>query len=770
MSGIDNRYVNHDYKGAREQRGHLFTGSMFWLIAILSSFLSLISITCYGAIENLDEMARRNARLPSTTFGHQHLEDPNNSYIWQPATLCYTDVATGHEVWRLTDADIADSFPDISWPQWSADGKWIAFTSNRTTGANPSGHILSSGLRMVQKADGSLLRPVLNGPSTSAAHAEYLHWSPVVPDVYYAFGRNYAYEGLNAYDLYKMTLTDTGGSKKLLLRFPSTKGELALKKSISSDGTTVIATDWWGESWWFPAVVYPDAEARLLDPDGHSSNRPFDDHWGSTGTRWLDNNRYHDQFLTGVGDDIWFIIMPSHTSGTWWRTRPTGSHSDGGSTHVQDRTAPYNWGNELEPANTVLTHVNSAPDPWCDDGDAATHCSSYWSHFTPDRWGRFGIYSNVSVSNIGPGLYDMKAKKHGVESFGNGLGAQHHDWHAWSDWSTSSTGPSDYSTQEITIQNWRNQGSLEVINSAHIELTDNYNALPRPTQSPDGTKVVWHSTFLSSSASTPDIFYTVAYYPYPPQITGANALNGTVTLTVDWGLTSLSPRGYTIRKWPNEATDLPPPPREVIKFRLWRSADGVNWVALNLVDHDIFARYDFSTGTFNGSSQWQLTDRPGQGNWHYAVTSLEHSGLESRVLSNVWYVELDADGAIISQGESRVYPADPGGISTITTKRPPAPTLTSAARDATVASHYNLTWSEPPDHYDIIRYYNIYYSNTGTPDPVQQNRIASVPKGTNEFVDWNAHPSLTGYYRITSVDKQGNEGTLPPPEPPAHAF
>ncbi len=734
------------------------TRQKFLGIAYLLLFI-VGAVPCFGATENLDEVIARQARQGTAAWGPQYLEDNDNNYIWQPETLCYQDATTGREVWRLTPStSIYNTLPDISWPQWSADGKRFSFHSKRTTNAFSSNY-LNYGLWMVMKADGSHLRTLRNAPARTVTHADYMTWSPVLPDVYYEFGRNYAYEGLSSSDLYKVTVGDTTETRSLLLHFPSTMGELGLKKAISADGKKIVATNWSNESWWYPATVYPEAGARLDDPDGHSSNRPFDNYWGKTASRPTSgSNFYHDQFLTGAGDDVWFFIMPEVTDGTWWRTRISGSAADGGSAHTADRTAPYNWGGELEPVNCKTQDLTGL-DPWCDDGDDATQCSGYWSHFTPDRWGRLMLFSSVQAIPLGTGIYDLAARRFQVETYGGG--ALHHDWHAFSDWSISSSG-----TTSLRTQNYRDPGSQIILNYTHAEYTGTYQSHVRPSQSPDGTKAVWHSTFLNSGATHPDIFYSVAYYPYPPEMTACTAAGGTVRARVDWRLDQASPRGYTLRGWPDEQSDNPPPPREIAQFRLWRSSDGNSWTPVAGAEHDIFERYDFAEGTFRSgqNTYWELSDSPGEGTWYYGVTSIEHSGLESRSLSNVFRITVT--GGSGSGTQSRGYPQSPGADGNFYTAAPPMPvglTWTHRKSPASAAGQYTLEWTKPAG--ELVRYFNIYAEDGATPQITQTNRIASVPAGAFStaacsWVDCFGNTGGTTRYVVTSVDSQGNESGL----------
>ena len=137
----------------------------------------------------------------------------------------------------------------------------------------------------------------------------------------------------------------------------------------------------------------------------------------------------------------------------------------------------------------------------------------------------------------------------------------------------------------------------------------------------------------------------------------------------------------------------------------------------------------------------------GDGTRYYAITSEEHSGLESRELSEVIRVSVmggQAIGRIVAKAGQKGFWKTP----------PTAPEDLKVVKDET-PGHYQLTWGDPND--PKIRYYNIYYSIAGEPSAEQKNRIASVPVGTTKYLDWLADPAKPGFYCITSVDRQGNE-------------
>ncbi len=204
----------------------------------------------------------------------------------------------------------------------------------------------------------------------------------------------------------------------------------------------------------------------------------------------------------------------------------------------------------------------------------------------------------------------------------------------------------------------------------------------------------------------PYISYAVAYYPYPPTITGASKVGANVRIS--WN----SPK-YTTRGWPNEGTDPPPEPKEIKYYHVWASFDNSTWSELT------------TTGVPFGTNYYHVT-QSNNTTRYYAVTSEEHSRLESRTLSNTWRVTLDEYGNVAISEEASPYPNNPGGVTPFWTIAPPVPSNFSIAKQST-PGHYRLSWTEPT--YSKIRYYNIYYSTEGTPPVDQRYRIASVPVG-----------------------------------------
>jgi len=830
---------------------------IFCRICSILVLLLLLPVVGSGAdcaqasVENLDEMIARKARHASAAWDAKYLEaNELGRFIWQPETLCYYDVTTGREVWRLTSTNSKENYiRNIGQAQWSADGKRLAFISSRATNAFNC-YSSSYGWEYIKpwfivRTDGLFLRPTQDGPSlTENNHHYYFYWNPQVPDVYYMFGRRY---GMDWKDLYKATVSDTEIEYRKILSFPSEMpGSDVCLAGISPDGRYVFGSPW-GLVWFCPAHVAEDSDLDiygsniakadfprfLIENGGYwgGEGRNLDTYWGETETIW---NGFHAVgWFTGVGDKLWYHFQVP-TGAAKWRMKMTGSGTDGGPSHVQDRVPPYSWGGELEPVNTFHYSLNDT-DPWCNPGDGVdppdgTDCPAYFSHPARDRWGRFVVYSRSTLlagDPIGSSIWDIENHVQIVKTYG-GL-AQHHCWMAWSDWSVSSRGYDrdlGYLNDRIYAQNYHDFETQVTLCYTHTRYNDDgvvggdYEALVRPTQSPDGTKVAWHSTFLNNAHTTsnwranhnyevgdlvratdidgyyyevteteadgtsgtevplwgptvvdnevtwtrkgandekPDLFWVVAYYPYPPEITGALKIESRVRIAFDFRQNTDHPRTYTARGWPDEEKDPPPLPKETEGFRLWVSSDGSEWTPSPAKSR---------LGTDRSRTDWYCDVSQEAGTTrYYGVTSVEHSGLESHTLSNVWKVTLDENGNITEQVQDVPYPVHPGGVSRFYTQKPFGPiNVTYGHKKAAPVDkdgQYTIEWDEPADT-TMIRYYNIYAEDGTVPAMEQSNRIASIARGWCQdekcrWVDVFGNPDGTTRYRVTSVDFQGNE-------------
>ena len=712
------------------------------------------------ALEDLDELEARTSRKSVNTFYNGEGSAP--TYYWQPQTMVYTDTSTGHEVmlWSQTaNVDVFRSVIEYGMQPWSADGKRIAFTMDIATAA----YTASTYPWYVARSDGTYFRPAVDTVHRDDTRRAYFDWSPIIPDVAYAIGSNT--DGVSGKDenaIYREVYTDSGETPTLIVDLipadTTTLRHGSMKHAISGDGLIYAAATWAENEPFYFAQIEPSGSRALI----LSYNQPgLDSYWGDTPASPVD---YHDECFTGnASQGYWQYLLPGG-SGTWHRMRPWGSDS-GTPNHVSDNVSPYDWwdadtdapGEMPIDANKEIQVVDSKVPT---KPDFVGH---YWSHVVCDQWGTHVAYSD-SNGSVQPGIWDVE-NSNLTGLFVGGGGVQYSAWTGFTDYaaSTCASGATDICS---VLYNSVTDGDHTVVSNLHSATV---NVFTKPGQSPDGTKISSRSDWLNTGSGTADLFISVAYYPYPPEVRTATASGGTVTVAVDWNTVGTT-RGYATRGWPHQVDDDPPPPREVATFRLWRSPNGTDtWTAVDTTAYDIFDKYDFSDGTWDSGTEstnrWSITDAVVDGTYYYAVTSLEHSGLESHSLSNIFSIVVSSGSGTGS--EDTGYPASPGADSNFYTTASSGPSevvYTHQEAPATDAGQYTLTWNEPADT-SLIRHYNIYAEDGSEPSVDQTNRIASIAKGhctggVCSWVDWLGNTGGTTQYVITSIDYFDNEGTV----------
>jgi len=714
------------------------------LSVVLCLFLVADAATAQqkGPIQDLDEMCRRKERLETATWPCAKLEDAYDRTEWQPETLCFTDTKTGREVWRMTATPNVRNYyhNDIAVSPWSADGKRMGFQSWRAKRGREVRN-----LWMVVDTTGRNLRPTVNTPG-------YMHWSPLLPDVYYTFG-GARFLGVTSQNniLYKVTVTDdTAKAMTPLITYPQVPGGgYGNRKFISSDGKMFVAMfsvrnrNWRRdggaeyEMFFTPSIVFPEDQARALLKKGYTVNREFGDYIKTPYTK----GRYHDAYL--LGDGSYYYVIDKQLG--YWRIKTLGSAPDGGAKFTGDDGK----GNFGEMIPEFVRKKGKRDDPW---GKNAI----FVGHPGFDRWGEMVSIANYDGKDkffkgtgenwkMGATVYDFtKHRPLPGDFWVQSDGCTHCDWHAYADYAVVSIEKSKYSFGPARVECFPYD---EVGKNWVVCYTNNfcnggksyYNYI-RPAQSPDGTKVAFHSDMLNSKAS-PDCYWVVCYDPKPPEdLKAAAAPGGGVRLT--WKMPS-----YTKRGWPKKA-DPPPPAREIKTFHIWRAptANGP-WQEVGKVNVEYKVNVKRA---IMEATNLAFVDKPGQGTFYYAMTSEEHSGIESRALSEIMKVTLENWGAKLVTATAVAKTGQEGFWK----KAPLAPTAFKAVKTET-PGHYQLSWNEPAD--DKVRYYNVYYATQAAPAAKQPNRIASLPVGTATYLDWLAEAERDGYYAITSVDRQGNE-------------
>lgn len=704
------------------------------------------------AYENLDEMINRKSRLPFAKWGVEFFEDPSHHYTWQPETLMYTDTTTGKEVWIVTRQPKGQDVysKEHGTHAWSADGSRIGFFdfSTRTT-QNPNITSDRGVMRWLVNSNGSGLRAA-EGYGKYSLPLGGFGWANTEV-AYYAFG-SHALLDAPLDTLTKMTLDANNLATGTILLDTSSTNDYQkgiVKEGISTTDSSILYRDYTShtkgtacESGQPSSGVYKTELDDTIQIDSYFlASRNITggyDHDPSTA-----ENRFHD--IWGLGKNHERILGDySGNSSIFIAMNSTGSCSDGGPqfTESNQRISEVKVVSNGGRAGESTPNIFGLP---------------YFGHPTIDRWGRY-LLLGTYTDNPKPGTrlidtLDWKMLPDYVLAFGKYDG-QHHTWGAWSDY-LAAVDPTDLFIYQNKYT--RNYTAAEPLVDTHHPgiMQDNYNGYPRPSQSPDGTKIAFASFWLNNSNDNfPYIAYAVANYPHPPEIISISQSNGSYTVRFDWRLSSSSPRGYTSRGWPDEDIDGPPPPREIQSFRLWRSSDLTSWNPVSSIPSEIFERYDFATGQWKGEVFWEIIDTPPNHDttYYYAITSMEHSGLESRTLSNIF----NSSGVEVGP-----YPTDPAGITTFWSTPPEPPDQESIhVTYQKTPGHINLSWTEPQNSHNLIRYYNIYYSPTHPPSPSPEYRIASVPVGTTSWLDWLALPDSQAYYRITSVDTQGNESIV----------
>lgn len=691
--------------------------------------------------ENLDEMLRRKQRAVTAAWPGQLLEDASNRYIWQPETLTYTDIQTGHEVWILTFGPGGEEIcsKECSTNDWSVDGSRIGFFSMWRPTANPAVGLWH--WRWVVNSDGSKMR-ACEGYGRVERPFEGFGWSRVV-NAYYSFCSR-ADEGPGAAPskLFKHRLDsnnvvtaslviDTASAnaekKELVMEGVSGLDSWLVARGGTIFGTTPNPIETTGV--YFirltpsPEIAHWWGVARGCGPAGD----PYGNH------EWSKEHHFHGVSSPGP-DKTWILGVFSGTA-VYWYFKRSGHYSDGGP--LWEDWDGDSFG-EYEEIRCVSDGAGTPDNPYG---------MPYIGHPAWDRWGRYAV-SGTYTDNPVPGtrIWDIQNNcllPHYVLAYEKYDG-QHHSWTGWSDYviGVCPDWPPGYEKAHYIYANkWyaNYTDAIEVVDSHYGDYPpQSYNAHPRPSQSPDGTKVAF-AQYMLHPGNYPYVAWAVVHHPYPPTNLAATYSNG-VRLT--W-----LPPTYTKRGWPNESTDPPPFAREIRRYHIWRSeSQDAGWQEIASVGQSYEAHATY--GHRPVIADCVYTDNPGVGTWYYAMTCEEWSGLESRELSEVLRVTVSG-GAITSSSV-----VAPKGQKNFWTTRPPAPLGFSYAATGT-PGQYRLKWTEPAS--GKARYYNIYYSTEGAPAPIQQNRIASVPVGTSKYLDWLANPDALGYYAITTVDRQGNE-------------
>ena len=736
-------------------------------------FLLLVLVSVASAqdsLQNLNEMLRRTSKRVSARFHIDSIEDASNHYFWQPESFTYNDSVSGAEIWKLTSTPGKHSvIYDIGLSPWNANGSKVAYYSDQITKkftypidgtANWPWYI--------QSTTGGKKRP-FNGSFRINTRSKIFGWNPQIPNK--IINHKYQVVGdADRYKIYENIDNDTATSYSLVFTLDTTGGsDIYLSKGISYDG----------RSYFFLSLLTKTGKTLNVwptysvdDSDGWAVDRGYEQ-YGQMPASGID--RYHDLYPYATGKWLW--VMPTSGAGEayWWRIFTSGSAADGGCncTHndypVTTGMLPYDFG-ECWPENTK---IGAGPDD--------PFLLAYPSHFTVDPWGRFVLshaYTDTGISYSGITVFDYQ--QHKIQRYCYTSNGGHHAWNGWSDICVSA--PSGITGKPIvkitpfadtSINRYRYDTTGNTICKTY-NIRDGsgvfYESETRPGLSPDGTKASYHTEFLNGSEGV-DLYWVQIEQVRPP--TGIVA----DSVTDDSLRIRFLPPRYTDRKWPFYKTDYDTVTfgwphtdangvedsgkvcyaREIRRYHVWVSSNGTDW-DIAKTDSALYL------STYKENSSWLFYHPVSHdsleinednkiktfvpkvaGTRYYMITAEEHSGLESDSSSLVLSVTI-SDGSISDTSSS-------GAVVDYWNDNPEPPTNFTMLAGDTSTSRI-LTWDEPDN--DKIRYYNIYYSVTDTPEDVIQNRIASLPVGTTKFYDWLADDGDV-YYKITSVDRYDNE-------------
>lgn len=693
--------------------------------SILILVLSLLAESSLADIQNLDEVMARKSRFATATV-YSGESAPN--YFIQPETLNYTDTVTGHEVWRLAfrpnSIDIIGKEHGLD-GIWSADGSLIGIKNVPNTRASIA---VQDGYDWVLNPNGSKMRKVAIGARSQNGSFGGFGWANTQPGVIYRFQSATAGGIYKGDQLWKYTLdSNNDATGELILDINDNRTYEDVKHGLSGDDSQIAA------------FGYGTLESCSECPNTSVSTRymtfislateTLSDRWGIARGCGPAADPYGDHTAaaeTSFHAGAVFLLGPSgnsmigqySTGGNFWQLTRDGHYADGG-------PAWEDWDGDSFGVNEDIRIVS--------DGAGTPnnpYGNEYWGHPAFDKWGTKMVYGDYDDITKGTRIGERENNwnpRTGHVANPNTYDGSHHNWAGWTDWIVANQAGGDLIYTNAYTDTTGSPVSVVDVERPNISVQ--YTALPRPVQSPDGTKIVFHTTMFHSDydGDIDDDDYiapavAVAYYPHPPEIISVTG-TGTYTIRFDWRTDQATSRGYTQRGWPDEAVNDPPPPRETKSFRLWRSDNSIDWQPVKTIEADIFSKYNFATGAWTGNKYWEFTDTPGSGTLYYAVTAIEHSGLESRVLSNVFS---------ITGTQTSAYPADPKAGTGI------VPT-------------YNVA---------LKRNYNIYAEDGIPPAASQINRVATIPAAHGEtYVDWLGNPAGTTQYVVTAVDTQGNEST-----------
>lgn len=656
-----------------------------WRVVFLCVPVSLLALSCTASwilaatdptpsvyYQNLVELFNRksmNVQKPSGLL----VENGN----WQSERVIFRDTEYGTEIWKLTnDPDYSRHNNSVNRTPWNCDGSFISIMSARNVPGLPYEGWFHY---FVMDAAGDSFR-VLNlyGSSSTRAvldNGQITTWDRLNPGLMY-FGY---YDGL-----YKVDVRN-GDQMTLEEPLPNTSVRKEIISYPSENNVILVNDRNTGNSSYFPKIYMIDlrkargAQGRLTSYDIHFNLT------GITGHDVANEFRYHDMMFTRTPDDRWQINYEGPDQG-------------------ERVTFEIPFDGKTDSISTAFTGYDAV--------------LPYYSHPFWKYDGRYVAYFGESRFNANDwGLQIRDQRTQTPVALLTPLYTSTGGHVAWDGYDPNwvFAAPSEGSWGG-TIIKARTDGTLAArFVNADVRVNggaNDYSSLPRPAQSPDGTKCFYASSMLQTVDTKTDAYVAVARRPYPPVNVRAQSLSRS-QVTVTW--------------------DRPQIAREIRGFHVYRSVDSDNQFL------------EITTDLTTGQAYTDNSLASGH-TYYYAVTSEEYSGLESEDFSNIMRVTVSSSSATWDNYRTE-------GLKAWDTTAPAQ--ISGLSVSQLSAGVYQLTWTGPADK--DVRYYNIYYSVAGAPATTQARLIASPGAKSSKFIDWQANPGFAPFYGVTAVDRAGNE-------------
>lgn len=697
----------------------------------------------YTVAQGLSELTARINNLYRKPF--QKTLAPDRTM--QVETVIFPDTTTGHEIIGFTRelcADIAHG--DLARPAWTIDGRLLLFQGNRVHHKH-DGQLVQrtwEGNKFIMNADGTAQQPLvvrfLDAQGNVESTATGIEGKFNILDrrnprlAYYAIRDK----------LWQLTLaSDPAGPHQARLVVTLATEHRKIIQDISRDGKLLIqdlnadldrATR---KPLYMPHIHLVDLNKKPGD-NGFYHHHPFD--WGLPEVRSPDgkvlhaadnNYQFHSLKFGKTSDTVVFNYGPMTSVGEYlgWtldiRNGLEGPpvHGPIGNTSGVNAFGQYeSHGRIVGPTTIGLYFSGPANLP---DGQRVGSWGLWMRDYAqPDQAPHFLMNAAGGHVAGGESLNPHYFAAHiGVPSAQWRRNVKESDGIVWGDVREMNARLAAYTYSDLRGGTRVDRATGKLIWSGQLSNDFRpYRSIPRPLLSPDATKCLFHSSMLMPLDTWVGMYVVVLRRPDPPTALRGEALADGVRLT-----------------W-----EAPPAAHETRRYRIWRSTDGAEPIAIATVDARPYAER---------AGAYTFTDRAPAGVVRYAATAEEWSGLESDRTSPVARIDRTPDAAR--------DPADAQEAAwTHWDKTPPASPGDFTVRRDDEPGQYRLTWAAPHATHDV-RHYHIYYSAAARPEINASARIASPPAGLTAFLDWSApvDPGLKPTYAITAVDRQGNEST-----------